>query len=1336
MLQALGFVALLALGNPSPVCHAEEATVRIAWGGGAAKMWKGQISVTGGAIASHRSLGLSPASPGALEVTANAVLIQQRTPQAYDGIDLTIRPTAGGDPGKVFLDIELALAAAPQPASPNAAAQPAPTQIASQPAPLPVQLRVTLAEVMNANPSLTLDEDGNKLLVRRGPGDWLRLQADDPTATALDAPERGPLIFAPETRLRLTPSIVHSVFANGASCRLKAQLRVARGGGEVWSDELAFVPDEHQSAKLARPIEFVLPRREGVYDLVFHATVKRIVGTPFRRDAVQIRRIQLVVLGGAEPPQAETPWRLVDQFDPANPTWRQWVNRLPGVSYLPGFDPAQPLGNGKMDPVQHGDREWVQLKPGGWQSFPLPTGGHNHPHLVEVDYPADLTQSLGVSVLQANLAGVLAPPNVDAGIHAEPVAGEAGVRRLRLIFWPGQAPMLMLTNRRDTPAIFGKIRVYSGGTRLPGAGSGAPGGRLAATYFDKPLFPENFSADEGLDSTRRMTLDDWLTFYHGASRLCDYLRFTGYNAAIVNVAREGGSLFPSETLEPTPKFDSGVFFIDGQDPQQKDVLELMFRLFDRAKLRLIPSIHFSGALPALERARRSQPIVGLELIGAQGTPLNPTNGAPAYNPLHPQVREAMRAVVAELVAKYGHHPSFAGVSIQLDPDSYALLPNEFWGLDDDTVERFRKATGFSLDSDPAAATAAGQGDVESTPRGASSQVTLASSGGAGDPQRFSRRAANLRGNLAELWIDWRAQEMTKLFQALATEVRRHRLDTRLVLTGARMFDGTGAQRALAPHLLRAPPIEATARRLGVDAQLLRETGQGIILLQPDRELALATLPEMGQLESLGHTEAMRGFFGKASTTGSPYGVLLFQDADPLRLPEFDQVSPFGQNQSYTQLRTILTPGGPHGRRRFARQLADNDHQWIVHGGDMVGLGHEDFLRPWLQQFTALPEAPFTDVKPPAAGDSQAVSQHQPVVVRQATVGQRTCVYLVNESPWTVQAKVRLKLPAGATAMDAAGQPLAPLNSIAEGVEWAMELEPYGLRVAWLGAVQAGVTDWQVTLPDGVIDRLRHELNELRDRAQKLQTPQPLRALVNGDFEQAAAPARTSEDANATVAIPGWRVVTQSSTVALDTNVQKSGKQSLRLNGSGNGQAHVVSDPFTVPATGKLYVFAWMRVASEQPQPKLRVMIRGDDGYYSYLYVGAEQGFPLSTEWKNGFLFPFDQIPPQVKQLTLEFSLLGPGEVWIDGVSPLEYWFTRSERNKLITDIGRLGFNLEHQVGDSMRFLDGYWATFLLNHVAAPPKAVAQAPDGKPASRKPVDRIRDLVPPLKFPRIKR
>src|SRR5262249_59643454 len=96
----------------------------------------------------------------------------------------------------------------------------------------------------------------------------------------------------------------------------------------------------------------------------------------------------------------------------------------------------------------------------------------------------------------------------------------------------------------------------------------------------------------------------WHTFFQGGTRLVQYLRHVGYNALMLSVFADGSTIYPSQILEPTPRYDTGVFFATGQDPGRKDAVELLFRLFDREALVLIPALHFASPLPGLEAVRR------------------------------------------------------------------------------------------------------------------------------------------------------------------------------------------------------------------------------------------------------------------------------------------------------------------------------------------------------------------------------------------------------------------------------------------------------------------------------------------------------------------------------------------------------------------------------------------------------------------------------------------------------------------------------------------------------------------------------------------------------------
>ena len=121
--------------------------------------------------------------------------------------------------------------------------------------------------------------------------------------------------------------------------------------------------------------------------------------------------------------------------------------------------------------------------------------------------------------------------------------------------------------------MFGKLRVLAGPDRLYRAAPRPSGieSRLAACYFDRPLFPENFSASAELDSWNGQSIDDWQTFYEGGTRLVDYLNHAGYNALMLPVLADGSTIYPSEQLQPTPRFDTGMLRTEGEDPLRKDV---------------------------------------------------------------------------------------------------------------------------------------------------------------------------------------------------------------------------------------------------------------------------------------------------------------------------------------------------------------------------------------------------------------------------------------------------------------------------------------------------------------------------------------------------------------------------------------------------------------------------------------------------------------------------------------------------------------------------------------------------------------------------------------------
>ena len=215
------------------------------------------------------------------------------------------------------------------------------------------------------------------------------------------------------------------------------------------------------------------------------------------------------------------------------------------------------------------------------------------------------------------------------------------------------------------PAVYGKIRVFGGrGTIAAGAARTRAANAPAAGGLSRPPpDPRKLLGQQCLDAWSGRSLDDWWTFYEGGTRLVEYLNHAGYNGLMLAVLADGSTIYPSKLLEPTPRYDTGVFFSTAQDPVRKDVLEMLLRLFDREELQLIPAVEFAAPLPELEAIRRGggperrghrmdrRRRGGLvRLVAARNADWRRTTTCS-----HPRVQEAMLGVLRELAERYARH---------------------------------------------------------------------------------------------------------------------------------------------------------------------------------------------------------------------------------------------------------------------------------------------------------------------------------------------------------------------------------------------------------------------------------------------------------------------------------------------------------------------------------------------------------------------------------------------------------------------------------------------------------------------------------------------------------
>lgn len=1266
-----------------------DVRVWVAWGGGAARRWSGEIRVENdrtqpvlaSCIREFEPVGLSPDEAGSMYLDGNAIVVVPATPRTYDAVRLRVTAARTAE-----LSVYLV------PDGQSDAAQ---------------RVSVPLGRLLTEPYTSVLDERGNRLLVRREPGDELQVRFD-----------RDSLVFNAGEKFdfRVTPNSVSGVEADDPLvCTVR--LRPARGGADLWEESRETRVGADGKPQELGPFSLTLPGQEGVYDL--HFTLgKRRLPTRFApaKDLCQ-RSVQLVVLQAQPSPPGAASWQVVaetqPQIDAGSPpnktvigggsvgdsTSRLWKSlpKLPHWKWLPGLDSSgreTPIGNRLSRLRTEAGREWIELLPGGWQAYPLPVAQPGVPHVVEVEYPAQTAQTLGISVVEPNAAGMVTPIGLNSGVDVEPGAGASATRweRHRLIFWPrSTTPFLMIANRRDdAPAGFGTLRVLSGPAALP-ASPAADGdnARLMALYFDRPLLADAFLASDILDAGSDRSLTDWVTFLQAGLRFVEYLKHTGHNGAMLAVWHEGGAIYPSAVLHSTPKYDSGVYFGTGQDPVRKDILELLFRLFDREGLTLVPALQFSTPLPELETLRRRQTLppesAGLDLVGADGRTWRQSFAAdratgPVYNPLSPSVQQAMQRAMLELGQRYGQHRSFGGVAVQMGPQTYAQLPDADWAQDDTTVRRF------------------------------ASEERLAMTAVGGPDRRV--QAMFLTGDGRERWLNWRARELADFYESAAAELAKLAPRSRLYLAGAELLTDPQIEAEMAPGLPEHLDVKRQLLRVGIDPLSYRDD-QRVVLLRPYRwaplnalqaqaaNLQLRTSNELDQLFS----RSLRAASGAG--TASPFnawtGSLLYHEPQTFPTASFQTGGPFGAGKTASWLLTQIAPSAEAHRQGLIHSLATLDSQVLFQGGWTAVMGQQDALLPFAEVFRQLPASRFETVP-----SSNTALELQPVVVRRLSRSDCTYFYAVNDSPWPVSVTLTLDAPSGSGFRVLGNRPCPPPVPQEKTQTWTVPLQPYDLVAAVAAVPNMRIVDWRAEVGREVLVQLREGIDDLRKRVNQLRDPPPLRVLGNPDFEL------PSQDG----LLPGWDRSRGADIAAeIVAGQGRAGSHALRIRSDGP-VAWVRSNSFAAPATRRLSVWAWLRIDDPDKQPPLQLAIEGRlDGqtYYRPARVGAGDDRlgpppPLTTDW-GWYLVRIDDLPTYgLTDLRVAIDLMGPGDVWIDDVQVFDRWFDKTERNELLKKIALANFYLgKGEVALCDHVLRGYWPEFLRRYVAIDENQVAAAP---------------------------
>ena len=275
--------------------------------------------------------------------------------------------------------------------------------------------------------------------------------------------------------------------------------------------------------------------------------------------------------------------------------------------------------------------------------------------------------------------------------------------------------------------------------------------------------------------------------------------------------------------------------------------------------------------------------------------------------------------------------------------------------------------------------------------------------------------------------------------------------------------------------------------------------------------------------------------------------------------------------------------------------------------------------------------------------------------------------------------------AGGPAPDALVVDLGPWQSRAFA---AGEAAPVGVRVAFDPAVEAGV---------------RTRLDGLRRKRAALEMPVPLAVLDNPGFEH-------PDHAGG---IPGWELLEgQRGRLRIVPGAPDGGGRGLEF-ASDNGLATLRSNPFPPPATGRVSVALWLRVAADAPAAPLRIAVEGvHEGreYYRFAPVGAGPNARAPhAEWAQ-FVLQVDDLPSVgLETLRVRLDLLAGGAVQVDDIRVFDLAFDEAQRVRLARSLALVEERLAAgDLGACAVELDRHWARFLDAFVSEAAAARAEA----------------------------
>ena len=1270
--------------------------LRFSWGGGTPQSWQGKIRLEGGTVQSLAPLGVSLDATASVRKSEKEILINHWSPTDYGGADVEVN---------VMMDskVHYSLTSTENPEN-------------------VFEQTTTLRQLLGQPTAVELDNLGNRFSTSRAPGDLMRVEF-----------ERPHLVFRPGESFRFAiEPMLTGLGTRTANCRVKVLLAGSSGVGArtYYAKSIPCKLDDNGSVDQPIELEIPVPKQEEVYNIELELEPVWYQASFPKTNSIK-RNIQFIVL--SQRPETignRRRWRQISISDAADFAG-QWGSANNGAwNQIPKLGRAGTawLGNNRTTTTV-GQEKLLKLAAGGWQAIPLNVGKIGDPHVVELEYVSQEKVTIGLSLLQPDALGQIPFYGFDSGLFVpdslvkpDPKTSRQDVKieRHRMTVWPStKTPYLLVVNRNETgSATVGKIRVYAGPQNLPpietantAAASGDNDSRKLMAFYESPLFAENFGALASMDVDYTQPLDDWRMFYIGAQRLIEYLKANSYRGAFVTVACDGSSIFPSKHLASTPKHDNGTFFNLGQDPVRKDVLEMLFRMFKREGLTLVPSLALSSPLPAVEALRApgsstTGDVNGFDLVDLNSVKRQSVVGGqlPVYNPLDDRVQQAVTQVVEEIAVRYKQHSSFEGISIVCRPDTYSLLPGRKWGYDNTTVKKF-------IESQP---------DLVEIP--------------------LDEVRGMLTSSLRKQWIQWRAQQMTLWYQSMSAAVRNSLPAGRLYLAPIDLYRNQEIASALSPSLHVSNDFSQVMLNTGFDLERFQKSrrdgesaaSDGLVLLNPHRVAPEESFSSQRVDYSIGHSSQAKQFFNQASYRGD----LFTHRTAWAHFSQLQQQSPFGEQASNLMRLQTLAPTGQFNRRRFVKAIKERDARLLVDGGPVISFGQEAAFADLMSVFNRLPDQPFTNVVRSNVGAVAADSSSDslPIAVRQLRSQSGSYFYVANASPWPIELQLAVETDQNESpsieslsAVNLTVGKTGESNSSSSNgpFEVVFEVPAFGLVGGRSTTAGFDVADFEFRLPEGADKVLKKQVYGLEAKLIKSSDPPPLNVLQNPNFESSGKPSLNGWEAGAQVA--AGKVGLSSTPDAVVPG--QAGTGALLMSNQDQAPVWIRSNTFAGPKTARLSISVWLRTKDDSSQPPLRLAVEGrsnGNDYYRFGSVGTLSPDPsmnqIDTKWKR-FAVHFDDLPIDgLTDVRVGFDLMGPGEVLIDNIQLYDRWFDENDAKAITQMLASTGplLSKPETIDSCRRLLESYWIRFLDRYadsdVDAAATTVANEPSQERATR--------------------